>query len=216
MRKSATYFLRAEGQGLVKIGRSRDVQRRIGELCVGSPCKLTLIGVLPGFDEESEEALHERFAHLRRRGEWFAEEGELAEFIKRLPSEEGYEEENERSTDKELSQLREETRELKEIEIQREAIKHLKEENQYLKQYVADISLLVHVCVSVLQAIEGVDCATERKPSIPFFSRGKRLSKSTVDSLHSNAEKSYKRTDIQAPAWLAVACERCQESAQSG
>lgn len=64
----------------VKIGISQDVARRLESLQCGSPVELTLLGTRPGGEVE-ERALHQKFAHLRIRGEWFRLERDLLEFI---------------------------------------------------------------------------------------------------------------------------------------
>lgn len=40
-----------------------------------------LVGAVPG-DRKTERALHESFAHLRERGEWFRAEKELLDYIR--------------------------------------------------------------------------------------------------------------------------------------
>jgi len=74
------YFIRQAGTAFVKIGCSARPQQRFIELQIGSPQKLELIGLLPE-SIHREAVLHDRFSHLRFRGEWFREEGELAAFI---------------------------------------------------------------------------------------------------------------------------------------
>jgi hypothetical protein len=78
------YFIRAGRTNLVKIGWAKDVDKRHRELQTASPHPLHLIGYMPGslFDEA---AWHERFAHVRVRGEWFRLTTELRGVIGRLP-----------------------------------------------------------------------------------------------------------------------------------
>jgi hypothetical protein len=67
----------------VKIGiTERDVQYRVAGLQTGCPEKLEIYAAFRG-DLILEKALHERFAHLRRNGEWFLREGDLAEWIEK-------------------------------------------------------------------------------------------------------------------------------------
>lgn len=61
-----TYFV--IGGGLVKIGRSTDVDARLRTLQTGSPEPLKLLGSIAG---DSELNLHRKFDHLRVGGEWF-------------------------------------------------------------------------------------------------------------------------------------------------
>lgn len=68
---AGVYFIRAEN-GLVKVGRSSNVENRLRGLLTGSPIILTLTHVIEtDRHKEVEYALHQRFAAQRRRGEWF-------------------------------------------------------------------------------------------------------------------------------------------------
>lgn len=82
------YFLFAEESNLIKIGSTKDVERRFCQIQCGSPEKLwiiTALCALPCF----EDFLHRRFAHDRVRGEWFRPSDDLADFILKLvPDEE--------------------------------------------------------------------------------------------------------------------------------
>jgi len=59
----------------VKIGRSKDVRRRMENLQTGNPRELALMGEIKTrsaeADREAELALHRRFSKHRRQGEWF-------------------------------------------------------------------------------------------------------------------------------------------------
>lgn len=74
------YFVRAGADGPIKIGYTRtSLNARLAFLQVGNAETLTVIQRAlcgPGF----ERVLHERFAHLRIRGEWFRPEPELLEY----------------------------------------------------------------------------------------------------------------------------------------
>lgn len=74
------YFIRSGDTGLVKIGRTDNVQRRLSELQTGNHSKVTLAYVVAGSSHE-ERKLHYRFKRHRERGEWFREEGGLADFL---------------------------------------------------------------------------------------------------------------------------------------
>lgn len=69
----------------IKIGISRDIGARIATIQIGFPEKLHLYAVLDGWVRE-ERQLHRRFSKYSTNGEWFKVEGELAEWLKRLPS----------------------------------------------------------------------------------------------------------------------------------
>lgn len=74
------YFLHAPDCGLVKIGYSFELWRRVAEIQLLSPARLEILGAMPGgLRKESE--LHRRFAHLRSHGEWFHLDDELDRFI---------------------------------------------------------------------------------------------------------------------------------------
>jgi hypothetical protein len=62
------YFIQAGA--FVKIGWSKDPERRLAQLATACPHELTLLGEITGTVLD-EQALHRAFAHLRARGEWF-------------------------------------------------------------------------------------------------------------------------------------------------
>jgi hypothetical protein len=66
--KPHTYLVAAEGSDLVKIGIAKDPKRRLQVLQTGQPMDLYLMWSVEG---DYEQALHERFAKYRHRGEWF-------------------------------------------------------------------------------------------------------------------------------------------------
>ena len=74
------YFLQAQSLGLIKIGTSSNVSKRIAALQTASPDALTVLGCIPG-DCEIERSLHARFAEERVRGEWFTPSERLVDFI---------------------------------------------------------------------------------------------------------------------------------------
>jgi len=76
--KMDVYFV--EGAGLIKIGVSKDVEKRIASLKNGSPVPLTLLGYIQG-SRALEAELHERFADIRDHGEWFQATDVLRQYI---------------------------------------------------------------------------------------------------------------------------------------
>lgn len=68
------------GIDCAKIGRSLNPRQRLRELQAGHDTDLELVAAVPCHDS-LEAALHERFKHLKRKGEWFALTEELAQFI---------------------------------------------------------------------------------------------------------------------------------------
>lgn len=64
----------------IKIGQSIDVDSRKDSLQTASPVKLQVQVILEG-SFQTEKGLHEIFAHLRVRGEWFRYTDEIKWFI---------------------------------------------------------------------------------------------------------------------------------------
>jgi len=81
--KMYVYFVQGEKGGPIKIGTSKDVNKRLHALHTGFPVKLKLLAVLPG-NERVECGLHQRFKEFRLSGEWFRPVKELLEYIKTL------------------------------------------------------------------------------------------------------------------------------------
>lgn len=72
------YFLRC--QGFIKIGSAGDASARHKAVQTVSPFEVELLCAIPG-NEKLERQLHQRFGHLRERGEWFRAAPELDAFI---------------------------------------------------------------------------------------------------------------------------------------
>jgi hypothetical protein len=64
----------------VKIGFAINVTKRLHFLRVAMPLEPTLLGTLDG-SRLDELALHDKFKHLRARGEWFHMRDDIAEWI---------------------------------------------------------------------------------------------------------------------------------------
>jgi hypothetical protein len=63
-----TYLISVDDSQTVKIGIAKDPKARMATLQTGHPMKLSLLWT---FDGDYERELHEAFARLRVRGEWF-------------------------------------------------------------------------------------------------------------------------------------------------
>jgi hypothetical protein len=78
---SGVYFIRLGA--FIKIGCAKDVRKRFYGIQQGIPFRLDLIAVLLPDDGQTHQALeracHEKFAAYREVGEWFREEGALAD-----------------------------------------------------------------------------------------------------------------------------------------
>tara|TARA_B100000035_G_scaffold269211_1_gene242999 strand:- start:370 stop:675 length:306 start_codon:yes stop_codon:yes gene_type:complete len=71
MNKDSLYIIQSDVTGMIKIGRSKDPQKRLKQLQTGNPNKLKLI---VEFKEQGwkEKILHEKLNKYRLEGEWFS------------------------------------------------------------------------------------------------------------------------------------------------
>lgn len=74
------YFAQ-NSRGLIKIGKTRDVRRRMAALFTSSGERMNVLGVMSQ-KVASEESLHSRFAEFRVSGEWFSQDEAILNFIK--------------------------------------------------------------------------------------------------------------------------------------
>lgn len=79
----ASFLYVIGGGGLVKLGRSKDVDRRFGDLTRSSPTPLELLASIPE-SFVSEDDAHAQWDSLRAHGEWFKRTPELDAWIARL------------------------------------------------------------------------------------------------------------------------------------
>jgi len=75
------YFI--ECGDFIKIGHSTTPGHRLAGIGTGNPYPIVLLHVVRGTIRD-EKLLHEHFAHLRHRGEWFRRDSELIAFIEKL------------------------------------------------------------------------------------------------------------------------------------
>jgi hypothetical protein len=80
------YFAQEDGTEAIKIGTSRHLKKRIGELTRDLPWKITLLATIDGW-RETECVVLRRFRHARIRGEWFRPVPELLEYIASIKKE---------------------------------------------------------------------------------------------------------------------------------
>ncbi|NJM47628.1 MAG: GIY-YIG nuclease family protein [Alkalinema sp. RU_4_3] len=82
------YFILNEDSDAIKIGRAKDLAKRMNALQTSSPAKLKLIKSVQveGVKEahELEQSLHRQFHEIRLAGEWFKAEANLLEYINQL------------------------------------------------------------------------------------------------------------------------------------
>ena len=79
------YFILNSESNAIKIGRARDIEKRLRSLQTASPVELELLRTIQVESESQaqvlERKLHVRFEHLRLKGEWFKAEPELLSYI---------------------------------------------------------------------------------------------------------------------------------------
>ena len=85
MNRRAIYFIVNRRASAVKIGVADDPVARLATLQIGCPDRLELFAQMPG-DVAYERALHNAFAEYRTHGEWFRLDGDLAQFVRSLPT----------------------------------------------------------------------------------------------------------------------------------
>lgn len=77
------YLYVIAGSDVVKIGRSLNPHTRLYELQSGHDVPLQLLVAVP-IHASLEKAIHRRFDHLKRQGEWFELSAEMTDFIAHL------------------------------------------------------------------------------------------------------------------------------------
>lgn len=82
------YFVLNEDSNAIKIGRARDLAKRMKALQTSSPAVLKLIKAIQvegsGKAQELERSLHQQFSEMRLSGEWFKAEEKLLECINQV------------------------------------------------------------------------------------------------------------------------------------
>lgn len=76
------YYI-SDNNGLIKIGISTNVNKRLAALQTGHGHTLALVASHPGTTTDEAE-LHQRFTHLRERGEWFRAGDDLLDHLASL------------------------------------------------------------------------------------------------------------------------------------
>lgn len=77
------YFILAPELNRVKIGLAQKPWERLSKLQTDCPCDVQLVAFIQG-DLAAEQALHQRFAQQRVRGEWFNLIGPLLDYVATL------------------------------------------------------------------------------------------------------------------------------------
>ena len=71
MKNDNLYIIQSDVTGMIKIGRSKDPQKRLKQLQTGNPSRLKLIASFKG-EGWKEKILHENLKKYRLEGEWFS------------------------------------------------------------------------------------------------------------------------------------------------
>ena len=72
------YFI--QHTNFIKIGYTKEIHKRLGQLQVSCPVKLKVLGLIKG-DLEDEAYYHSFFNHLHSHGEWFHTSKDILNFI---------------------------------------------------------------------------------------------------------------------------------------
>lgn len=87
MTASYVYFAYNTHAGLIKVGRSKDVQKRLGQIQSGQTYRLKLLGIIPGGPDE-ERSCHWLLRHWRDRSgtsrEWFTADKNALSIISKI------------------------------------------------------------------------------------------------------------------------------------
>lgn len=81
--KGYIYFIQGLCGGAIKIGYSKNPEKRLAELQTGYPDTLTILLMIPG-TEATERTLHRQFEASRLKGEWFRPDKYVIDKIKEL------------------------------------------------------------------------------------------------------------------------------------
>lgn len=89
-RGAGNLYLITSDSGYTKIGYAENMYKRFAQIDVSSPSRLTIHHFRwVNHVRDLEVALHEKFAHLRHKGEWFKlSDGDLAEAVRMIDSHE--------------------------------------------------------------------------------------------------------------------------------
>jgi excisionase family DNA binding protein len=82
-KRPCVYFIRSGMAGPIKIGHAKALRARIHALSTAHHDQLFLLATLAG-GAVQERRLHEKFSHLRIRGEWFTPAEDLLRFIETI------------------------------------------------------------------------------------------------------------------------------------
>lgn len=73
------YFIKSDN-GLIKIGRTENISKRLSSLRTASPVGLSLIAYQIG-PARLEQRLHKQFKQLHSHGEWYTDDAQIRQYI---------------------------------------------------------------------------------------------------------------------------------------
>ena len=81
--RGSIYFIRPAGMDIIKIGHSHWLSERRRTLQTAHSTQLQFIGVMAAF-KQIEPIIHHTFRKIRLRGEWFIDDGSIAEWLQKV------------------------------------------------------------------------------------------------------------------------------------
>lgn len=77
------YFVASVADGLIKIGRTTDIEKRMAGLCNMSPTPLQLVAAVK-YHPYLERLIHDHLSDYRAHGEWFYADKPVIEFLREV------------------------------------------------------------------------------------------------------------------------------------
>lgn len=71
MKNDDLYIIQSDVTGMIKIGRSKNPEKRLKQLQTGNPNRLKLIATFKG-EGWKEKLIHDDLKNWRKKGEWFS------------------------------------------------------------------------------------------------------------------------------------------------
>ena len=87
--KNGDYVYFFETQGMIKIGVSLNVPKRLKRVEAWTPFEIKMLGNING-GYPLEKQIHRKFKHLRVKGEWFKSDDHLLKFIEEIKTADEY------------------------------------------------------------------------------------------------------------------------------
>lgn len=78
---TTVYFIAAVDAGMIKIGKTRDMKKRMATLRTMSPVGLEVVCTI-AYDDSLEKRIHEHLKEYRAHGEWFYADKPVLDFIR--------------------------------------------------------------------------------------------------------------------------------------